>query len=112
MPIGEMAIPWGNILNNFILKATLTPVATAPTSTVEQNFTVNGLAIGDQISDISLQAAFSNTVLSIANARVSAVNTLTLAITNPTAGSLTYPTGSYYIEVNRPDLQNLPSVIQ
>jgi hypothetical protein len=49
-----------------------------------------------------LTTAFPNTILSIANARVSANNTMTVAISNSTAGSLTYPAGTYYVEVNRP----------
>jgi hypothetical protein len=43
---------------------------------------------------------------------VSAANTLAVSFSNPTAGTLTPPSGTYYIEVNRPDLQNLPPVIQ
>ena len=103
MPQGPTIITNGNVQSTFILTVTLTPVATATATTAEQNFTVPGLAVGDQISDISyIGGAFPNTLLSIANARVSANNTLTLAISNSTAGSLTYPSGSYYLEVNRP----------
>jgi hypothetical protein len=43
-----------------------------------------------------------NSLVTIANARVSANNTLAIAFTNTTAGSLTYPSGSFAIEVNRP----------
>ena len=104
MGIGPNEITYGNIVNTFVLTVTLTPVATATVSTVEQSFTVPGLLIGDQVSDITyIGGAFPNTLLSIVNARVSANNTLAVAIQNGTAGSLTYPSGKYYIEINRPD---------
>jgi hypothetical protein len=113
MPTGEMLVNYGNVYSTFILKVTLTPAATATVTVAEQTFTVPGLQLGDQISDVSyIGGAFPNTLLSIVNARVSATNTLALAISNSTAGSLTYPSGSYYLEVNRPDLANTPAVIQ
>ena len=103
MPLGPQLVTYGNVQSTWVLTLSLTFVATGATTTAEQNLTVPGVAIGDQISDISLiGAAFPNTLLSIVNARVSAPNVLTVAIANGTAGSLTYPTGSYYIEINRP----------
>jgi hypothetical protein len=108
MPTGEMQVTYGNVSNTFLLKATLTPVAVGATTAAQQTFTVNGLQLGDQISDVSLQAAWTVGV-SLTNAWVSAANTLAVSYYNGTAGSLTPPSGSYYIEVNRPDLQNLPS---
>jgi hypothetical protein len=107
MPVGEMNITWGNVINTFVLKTTLTPVSVGAGLSTQQTFTVNGLQIGDQVSDVSLQGAWTIAV-TIANSWVSAANTLAVSFTNATAGALTPPSGTYYIEINRPDLQNLP----
>jgi hypothetical protein len=108
MPLGPQLVTFGNVQSTWVLTMSLTFVATSATTTAEQNLVIPGLAVGDQISDISLiSGAFPNTLLSIANARVSAANTLTVAIANGTAGSLTYPSGTYYVEINRP-LAGLP----
>lgn len=101
MPLGPQIVPYGNLQSTFLLTVTLTPAATAATTTLEQTFTVPGLQVGDQISTISPQFALT-TQVDIINARVSAANTLALAFSNVTAGSLTYPSGTFYIEVNRP----------
>lgn len=101
MPLGPQIITFGNVQSTFVLTITITPVATAAASTVEQSFTVNGLQLNDQVSALNALFAFTSLV-DIVNARVSAANTLTLAFSNNTAGSLTYPSGSYYLEVNRP----------
>jgi len=103
MPLGPQVVTYGNVQSTFVLTVSLTFVATVTVATVEQNLTVTGLQVGDQISDLTyIGGVFPNTLLSIVNARVSANNTMTVAIQNGTAGSLTYPAGSYYIEVNRP----------
>ena len=113
MPLGPDIPCWQNLSNTFLLQVTLTPVNVAATTTAEQSFTVPGLITADQISDLSyIGGAFPNTLLSIANLRVSAANTLTVAFANGTAGPLAYPTGTYLIEVNRPGVSPLPSVIQ
>src|SRR5271170_116027 len=101
MPLGPQLVTFGNVQSTFVLTTTLTFVATGATQVAEQNLTVPGLLVGDQISDISLTTAFPNTQLGIVNSRVSANNILTVAIVNTTAGGLTYPTGIYQIEVNR-----------
>jgi hypothetical protein len=100
MPLGPQIVTFGNIQSSFILTVSITPAATAATTTLEQTFTVPGLQVGD-ILTISPQFAIS-TLVTIENARVSAANTLAIAFNNSTAGSLTYPSGSYAIEVNRP----------
>jgi len=101
MPLGPQLVTFGNLQSTFLLTISLTPAATAATTTLEQTFTVPGLQVGDQISGISPQFAIT-TLVDIVNARVSAANTLALAFSNATAGSLTYPSGSFYLEVNRP----------
>lgn len=101
MPLGPQIITYGNIQSTFLLTLTLTPVATAATTTLEQTFTVPGLLLGDQVSGITPQFAVTSLV-DMVNYRVSANNTLAIAFSNSTGGSLTYPAGSYYVEVNRP----------
>jgi hypothetical protein len=101
MPLGPQIVTYGNVQSTFILTISITPVATTNAATVEQSFTVPGLQVGDQVSALTALFAFTSLV-DIINARVSAANTLTLAFSNNTAGSLTYPAGSFYLEVNRP----------
>lgn len=101
MSLGPQIPTVGNIASTFLLTASITPAATGAGVTVEQTFAVPGLQVGDQISGITFQAAFSSLV-DMVNYRVSANNTLSIAFSNGTAGSLTYPAGTVYIEVNRP----------
>src|ERR1700675_4455176 len=102
MPLGPQEITYGNLQSTFVLTLTITPAATGATTTAEQTFTVPGLQVGDQVSAFSAQFAYSSLV-DVVNARVSAANTLALAFSNNSAGSLTAPSGTYLLEVNRPD---------
>ena len=97
----------GNILYNILVGATLTPVAVAQNTTAEQSFTVQGLQVNDFVQ-VACQIAQTAGV-GINNARVPAANTLTVAFTNNTGGSLTPVSGSYSIEVNRPENLPLPT---
>jgi len=106
-----MQVTYGNVSGTFLLKTTLTPVSVAATTAAQQTFTVNGLQLGDQVSDVSLQAAWT-VAATVVNAWVSANNTLAVSFYNGTGSPVTPPSGSYYIEINRPDLQNLPSAWQ
>ena len=102
MGLGPTIIATGNVQSTFILSVSLTPVAVAANSTVEQSFTINGLLSAiDQVSDLSYTGGAWSINLSPANYRISANNTLTVSYTNPTAGSLTPPSGTYYVEINR-----------
>lgn len=103
---GSATLTRGNVLNTIVLQANLTPVAVAGNTTAEQNFTVQGLLVGDQVSAFILQTAFPNQDVSFVNGRVGANNTLTIAFQNGSGGSLTPQAGNYYIEINR--LENLP----
>jgi hypothetical protein len=100
MSLGPQLIARGNIDSSFLLAITLTPAQTTNNATVEQSFTVPGLQPGDAVT-VSFNGAFTS-ALDVANARVSAANTLTLAFQNNTGGALTYPSGQFLIEVNRP----------
>lgn len=112
MSLGPQNVCYGNLQATFLLQVALTPVAVSTISTAEQSFTVPGLLAGDQISGISLQAAWTG-LTDIVNYRVISNNTLGVSFQNTTAGSLTPPAGNYLIEVNRPALPApLPGVIQ
>jgi len=90
----------GNSKGVYAIKATLTPASVATITTAEQTFTVPTLAVGDLVfvNSPSLVAG-----VAVANARVSAANTLAITFVNPTAGSVTPASGSYTILVIRPE---------
>lgn len=96
--------PQGNILGNWLLGPTLSPISVAPNTTAEQTFTVPGLKVGDfvDVGKPTVQAG-----LAIVNARVSAANTLAIAFGNLTAATIT-PTAAevYEIGVTRADNLN------
>lgn len=69
-----------------------TPAATAATSAVEQTVTVSGAVVGDAVS---VTPPGTTAGVAVASARVSAANTVAVMFVNPTAGSLTAPSGSY-----------------
>lgn len=97
----------GNILYDFLIGPTLTPVAVAGNTTAEQSFTIIGLQVGD-FADINCMAA-QTAGLGIVNVRVSATNTLTVQFSNSTAGSLTPTAGQYNINITRPENLPLPT---
>ncbi len=100
-------IPRGNIILNLAIAPALTPVAVAANTTAEQNFTIQGLLVGDLVG---VYASVAQTAgVGIVSARVSAANTLTIGFSNNTAGSLTPVAGSYAIELNRPEYLPLPT---
>ncbi len=100
-------IPRGNILYSKQFAATLTPVAVGANTTAEQNFTIQGLQVGDYLN---CQCAGVQTAgISVANVRVSAPNTATLAFNNATAGSLTPASTVYGFIWGRPENLPLPT---
>lgn len=111
MPLGPQLLTFGNLQSTFVLTISITPAATASATTLEQTFTVPGLQTGDQVSAFSAQFAYSSLV-DVVNIRVSAANTLAIAFSNNTAGSLTAPSGTYLLEVNRPDPSFVMKTIQ
>ena len=91
----------GNIASTTIVQVSLTPAATGATTSAEQTFTIPGLQVStDQISGINYQGA-NATLVDISNFRVAANNSLGITFQNPTAGSLTFPSGTFLVEVNR-----------
>jgi hypothetical protein len=110
MPLGPQLVTYGNVQSTWVLTVTLTPTSTSNPTTTEQSFTIQGLQVGDEVS---LAAAFAYTSLvQITNTRVSAANTLTVAFTNQSGGTLTAPAGIYNVEVNRPLVGLSMTVIQ
>lgn len=112
MSLGPQNVCYGNLAATYLLQATLTPASVATVTSAEQTFTVPGVLAGDQISGISLQAAWT-VLVDIVNYRVVSNNTIGISFQNNTAGPLTPPAGTYLIEVNRPALPApQPGVIQ
>lgn len=96
----------GNILYDFMIGPTLTPVAVAGATAVEQSFTVLGLQSMDAV-DVAFGGQ-QTAGIGIGNARAS-TNILTIEFTNSTAGSLTPAAGQYIITICRPENQSLPT---
>lgn len=110
-------ITMGNASGVYLIRATLTPAATAAATAVEQTFTsastgtnlgLSGLRVGDfvTINPPSITAG-----VGIVGSRVSASGTLAITFSNSTAGSLTAPSGTYVIMVTRPESGTIPTVI-
>ena len=99
----------GNILYHFMMAPALTPVAVLQATAAEQSFTIPGLVVGDYVNG-NLTSGTQTAGIGIVNMRVSAANTLTIAFSNSTAGSLTPAAGVYTVNVCRPEsVQNLPT---
>jgi hypothetical protein len=102
-------IPRGNILNTMQFALTLSPAPAqvAGALTAEQSFTIPGLQVGDYLA---CQCASAQTAgISVANVRVTAANTATLAFNNSTAGPLTPVAGVYGFIWGRPENLPLPT---
>ena len=99
--MGPTILASGNVQSTFVLTVSLTPTSVTNGTTAEQSFTVAGLAVGDQISSINYLGVLSGLV-DITNFRVISNNTLGIAFTNNGASPAAYPSGSFYVEVNRP----------
>jgi hypothetical protein len=111
MSLGTQDLCRGNLQSTIVLQATLTPASVATITSIEQTFTVPGILAGDQISGVSLQAAWT-VLVDIVNYRSVSNNTLGISFQNNTAGALVPPAGIYLIEVNRPSFTPLPTSIQ
>jgi hypothetical protein len=111
MSVGEQTIGRGNLQMTLLLSVSLTPAGVATVTSAEQTFTVPGLLVGDQISAVSFQGAWT-VLVDMVNTRVTTNNTLGISYQNNTAGTVTPPAGTYLIEVNRPSTSPLPNAIQ
>lgn len=100
-------IPRGNVLNTMQFAVVLTPVSVAGALTAEQSFTILGLQVGDYLA---CQCAGAQTAgISVANVRVTATNTATLAFNNSTAGPLVPAATTYGFIWGRPENLPLPT---
>jgi hypothetical protein len=97
----------GNMLYDFIIQPTLTPVSVALSTSAEQSFTVKGLLLNDFVEINSTVAQTAG--IGIVNARVSAVDTLTVQFSNSTAGALTPVAGGYLMNISRAEFFPLPT---
>lgn len=97
----------GNILYQFLIGPSLTPVAVAGNTTAEQSFTILELEATDFV-DVYANAA-QTAGIGIVNSRMSADDTLQIGFSNNTAGSLTPVAGVYLIVVSRPETTPLPT---
>jgi hypothetical protein len=111
MSLGPQLVTYGNVSATYVLQVSLTPSAVGATTSAEQTFTVPGLLTGDQVSAINFQGAWT-VLVDIVNYRVSGNNTLGISFQNNTGGSLSPPTGTYLLEINRPGVNPLVGVIQ
>lgn len=98
----------GNAAGIYVIEASLTPAEVATIVTVEQDFTVTGLKVGDAVTvcppGITAGA-------SIVCARVKSANTLSIQFVNPTAGNVTPLAGTHRIVVYRPEGGAASSII-
>ena len=81
-----------SVAKGSLVSLSLTPAAVGAATAAKQTFTVNGLKVGDQVAILSNPIANS---VALAQADVSAANTLRCMFVNPTAGSLTPTAGTY-----------------
>jgi len=93
-------MPTGNIWKIGRFAVSLTPTAVAATSAPIQTFAAVG--IGLLTTDVVLVQPPSDTAgVALANAYVSAADTLAIQFVNPTAGSLTPAAGTFLVTVIR-----------
>jgi hypothetical protein len=96
----------GNISNSFVMGVTFTSTTVA-TSGASKTVTVPGLKVGDAVT-VTLPAA-QTTGVGVANAYVSAENTLIVQFINATGSSATAAAGTYTVVVDRPEYLPLDS---
>lgn len=89
----------GNLVYDWLIGPTLTPIAVAGSTAVEQPFTIPGLQLSDYV-DVNCSVA-QTAGISIGNVRVSAANTLQIEFANSTVGSLTPVSAQYLINIGR-----------
>lgn len=83
-----------------VVAVSLTPVSTAASSAVEQEFTVQGLTT-DMFVNVNLPEATA--YLAVGGARVSAANTLAVTFTNQSSAGLTSASGVHKVYWFKPE---------
>ena len=77
------------------------PVAVGAAVTVQQSVTVSGVAVGDRVVANPASGLTIPAGLFIAYARVTATDTVQVALGNVTAGSLNWPAGDLHFSVEK-----------
>ena len=90
----------GNAAGIYVFSSSLTPAEVATIVTVEQDFTVTGVKVGDAIT---VNPPGITAGASIVNCRVKSANTVSIQFTNPTAGNVTPLAGTHVFTVFRPE---------
>lgn len=90
-----------------VVSPTLTPVSTAPTTSAEQTFTVQGLTT-DMYVGVNLPSATA--YLGVAGVRVSAANTLAVTFTNQSSAGLTSASGIHKVYWFLPEIKGVTQV--
>lgn len=95
MSVGIIA---GNVASITVIDVSLTPAEVATITAPAQTFTVPGVKVGDAVvvNPPSVTAG-----VALANARVSAANTVSIQFVNPTGGPLTPAAGVHRVTVFR-----------
>lgn len=90
----------GNIFRAEVRSVTIDHPSCAANTSIETTVTVDGLKLGDfvAVNKPSLEAG-----LAVANARVSAANTLAVQVINTTAGAIDEASESYTLLIMRPE---------
>ncbi len=88
----------GNCFSISVIEVSLTPAEVATIVAPAQTFTVPGLKTGDAVI---VNPPGQTAGVAIANARVSAADTLSIQFVNPTAGALTPAAGTHIVTVIR-----------
>jgi hypothetical protein len=106
---GPANLAFGNVSNSFILQVPVVAGAAIGAATsVERTYTVLGLKVGDIIT-ANKPTAFT-AGLALANARVSAADTLALTFLNTTAGGLSIQAENWLIQVDRPGYDSVAQI--
>ena len=104
----SVGIIMGNVRGMYLLSLSINPASVATITTAEQDFTLNGVKVGDMVyvSKPSLDAG-----LGIANARVKSADTISITFVNPTAGGVDAAAETWNILVIRPERQVAATLI-
>ena len=106
---GPANLSFGNVAGSFVIQVPVAAGGTiAANSTVERTYTVPGLRVGD-VATANKPSAFTSG-LGLANARVSAADTLALSYINATAGALSIQTETWLVQIDRPGYDSVSSI--
>lgn len=90
----------GNVFSTTVIRLSITPAGVAAIVAPAQTFTVPGVKVGDAVT---VNPPAQTAGVAIANAYVSAANTVSIQFVNPTAGALTPAAGNHTFVITRFD---------